>query len=111
MYSMHLSSSLRGHFPVLERVMAGQKPPPATNNRVTQLSTHAFNTFKSFAKYSSYNKDLYSDLVAPTLETGLLVESWRNGPNPMPSNCSPPHYRSGQQLLDRINFNIIAVVM
>ena len=32
--------------------------------------------------------DLYSGLVAPTLETDILVESWRNGPEPLPSSCN-----------------------
>ena len=55
LYSVYLSPPLRGRYPVLERVMAGQRPPPGTNNRVTQLATHTGNTFTSFAKYTTFN--------------------------------------------------------
>ena len=35
--------------------------------------------YKLFAKAREWGKDLYDDLVAPSLETALNVETWRNG--------------------------------
>ncbi|XP_003746950.1 deoxyribonuclease-2-alpha [Galendromus occidentalis] len=35
--------------------------------------------FTAFAKGGPLNKDIYSGVIAPALETDLYVESWRNG--------------------------------
>lgn len=44
--------------------------------------------FTSFAKSKGFNKDLYEDLVAPSLQTDLFVETWPNGGGRLPSNCT-----------------------
>lgn len=44
--------------------------------------------FTSFAKSNKFNKELYEDLVAPYLQSDLLVETWPNGPGRLESNCS-----------------------
>lgn len=44
--------------------------------------------FLSFAKNGKFNKELYKDLVAPTLNTDMYVESWRSGSGLLPSDCS-----------------------
>ncbi|PAV81191.1 hypothetical protein WR25_14549 [Diploscapter pachys] len=46
---------------------------------VVDLTTRDKVIFKSFAKSKYFNQDLYDGLVAPTLQTGLTVESWRRG--------------------------------
>ena len=46
--------------------------------------------FTSFAKYTTFGKDLYADLVSPSLQTNLMVETWPNGPGKMDSSCKGP---------------------
>jgi len=55
-------------------------------SRLTNLGT--FPSFISFAKTSSWNDALYENLVAPTLNSDLYVETWMNGQGtPLPSLC------------------------
>jgi len=45
--------------------------------------------FKSFAKSSKFNKELYEDLVAPHYDAGdFYVETWRHGTGNLKSDCS-----------------------
>jgi len=46
-------------------------------------------TFTLFAKHINYGKDVYSDLIAPTLQSDILVETWNHGDDELPSVCSP----------------------
>lgn len=48
-------------------------------------------TFTSFSKHINYGKDVYADLIAPTLNTNLSVETWNHGDDELPSECSPYH--------------------
>lgn len=42
----------------------------------------------AFAKHGRLNKDIYSGVIAPMLETDLYVESWRNGNGgKLPPDC------------------------
>ncbi|XP_011163300.2 deoxyribonuclease-2-alpha [Solenopsis invicta] len=43
--------------------------------------------FTSFAKSDRWDKDLYEDFVAPTLQTDLFAETWLNGRGRLPSDC------------------------
>lgn len=36
--------------------------------------------------------DIYSAWIAPAYKTKLVVQSWLNGPNPYPSNCTIADY-------------------
>jgi len=47
-------------------------------------------TLQSFAKGPSYNQEIYSDWIAPYWKSDLDVQSWLNGPNAYPSNCTVP---------------------
>ncbi|KAL4219230.1 deoxyribonuclease II [Mactra antiquata] len=56
--------------------------------RETILTSLSGVKFRSFAKYANFDKDLYSDWLAPLFQDNLLVETWQNGRNKMCSNCS-----------------------
>ena len=77
-------------YPAMLRASKGRhiRKPPFFST--VQLSSVAGVTFTSFAKYTSWGKDLYADLVAPSLQVPLAVETWPNGPGKMPSRCSTP---------------------
>ena len=51
------------------------------------LNTLAGESLTVFAKFTDFGKDLYADLVAPSLQVPLMVESWPRGPGKMPSRC------------------------
>ena len=40
-----------------------------------------------FAKLPNFGEDLYSSLVAPSIQSNLRVESWQNGKNKIKSDC------------------------
>lgn len=42
-----------------------------------------------FAHFSFRDLDVYADLIAPTLQTDLYVETWNHGDDELPSECSP----------------------
>lgn len=47
--------------------------------------------FRSFAKSSRFNKELYEDLVAPHYSAGsFYVETWQHGTGNIHSNCTKP---------------------
>jgi len=57
--------------------------------------------FISFAKSELFGQDLYSELVAPNLQTDLLVETWPNGPGKLNSSCLNTYHVLN---IDSINF-------
>lgn len=54
---------------------------------VESLTSISGTKFTSFAKAGKFGKDLYADLVSTELETDLLVETWPNEANRLPSEC------------------------
>jgi deoxyribonuclease-2 len=44
--------------------------------------------FTHFAKSGKFGKDLYADLVAPTVKKDLITETWQNGPGNLPLSCN-----------------------
>ena len=61
--------------------------------------------FTSFAKYTSFGKDLYADLVSPSLQANIMVETWPNGPGKMSSSCRGPFQVEN---IDEIDFGKVA---
>ena len=57
--------------------------------------------FISFAKSEAFGEDLYAELVAPNLQTDMLVETWPNGPGKMNSSCQNTYHVLN---IDSINF-------
>ncbi|KYO25719.1 deoxyribonuclease-2-beta precursor [Alligator mississippiensis] len=70
------------------------KAPPW--NRSVTLPSLGGAPFLSLAKHRRFHDDLYSGWLAAALGDTLLVESWRDGPGDLPSNCSGP----GPQVLN-----------
>ena len=57
-----------------------------TNNTL-QFESLDGTKFTSFAKTNSFGKDLYTELVAPSLQVDLLTETWQNGQGDLGSFC------------------------
>lgn len=87
-YYRRVPISLEGKYPQLEKVLQKEWIQQAPFNNILDIKSLHGNGFKSFAKSSRYNKELYEDFVAPVLDTNLLVETWRNGAGNLNSNCS-----------------------
>lgn len=84
---LNLTEKLSDLYPLLRSAVAGKriKQPPYWNEE-TILSSRG-TEFKSFAKSRRFQKELYEDWVAQTLNTNLFVETWRHGTGLIPSNC------------------------
>ncbi|ROT83636.1 deoxyribonuclease-2-alpha [Penaeus vannamei] len=88
-YSSNMPSALEQKFAMLDRVIRGDQHPQGPQwFRIVNLISQRGKRFMAFAKYRKYNDDLYSGLVAPVLKTNIAVETWRNGPHPLPSSCN-----------------------
>jgi Deoxyribonuclease II len=48
-------------------------------SRVSSFTSLGGLDYYQFSKSGNWGKDLYDDLIAPYLEAGLNVETWRNG--------------------------------
>ncbi len=57
-------------------------------SNLNYFSTSGGEKLLSFAKYTDFGDDLYTALVAPTLEADLYTETWNNGAGTLESNCS-----------------------
>lgn len=72
----------------LMRVIQGEHPKQQPWSSLKELTTKGGEKLISFAKFTDYNEDLYSGLVAPRFKSDLLTETWNNGPGTLKSNCS-----------------------
>lgn len=61
------------------------KTPPYNNKAI--IKSLGSLEFVSFAKSNKWQKDLYSDFVAPQLGSNIFVESYLNGAGRLPSEC------------------------
>jgi deoxyribonuclease-2 len=82
----------------------------ATNkveNKDVQSNDQKFTTvggqeFTHFAKGRYWGKELYADLVAPSLKSDLATETWQNGAfdNVVPTFCPPDYDYTTSNILD-----------
>ena len=103
MYSTNIPSWAIGKYPDFESATQGHhiKKPPFFHT--THLQSLQGVLFISFAKYTLFHKDLYADLVAPSLQSNLLVETWPNGPGKMNSSCNN---RFHVENIDELDFDL-----
>ncbi|KAJ8976824.1 hypothetical protein NQ317_011820 [Molorchus minor] len=87
-YSKNIDLNLEASLPELVKVAQNVTINNAPWYHVLNLESLNGTLFTSFAKSKNFNKDLYEDLVAPSLGTDLFVETWLNGAGRLPSNCS-----------------------
>ncbi|XP_043253763.1 plancitoxin-1 [Colletes gigas] len=87
-YAKNIPETLDKAYPLL-RNATNQKRirSPPYNNKAIVRSLGSVE-FVSFAKGSKWQKGLYTDYVAPQLQTDLYVQSWLNGRGKLPSTCS-----------------------
>eukprot|EP00095_Tigriopus_kingsejongensis_P010629 snap_masked-scaffold1028_size131186-processed-gene-0.14 protein:Tk10629 transcript:snap_masked-scaffold1028_size131186-processed-gene-0.14-mRNA-1 annotation:"Deoxyribonuclease-2-alpha" len=90
-YDVAVPEFVLAHYPNLASMSRGQHDRVEPYfHLATFQSLSGPDTFLSFAKYTLFGRDLYADWVAPHLTTGLLVETWPNGPGKMNSSCGGP---------------------
>uniref|UniRef100_A0A0K0D5B0 Plancitoxin-1 n=1 Tax=Angiostrongylus cantonensis TaxID=6313 RepID=A0A0K0D5B0_ANGCA len=90
-YSSQLPTTMAADYPVLAQVIAGKYKLGEPSHNIVELTTVGGQTFKSFAKTGEFNHDLYDGLVAPTLKTDLIAETWRRGLE-VPLDCSTTYH-------------------
>ncbi|CAA86412.1 Deoxyribonuclease-2 [Caenorhabditis elegans] len=85
-YSSNLPTNMAADNADLAKAIAGQYQKGQPFQSVIELETMAGYSFTNFAKSKEFNADLYDTLVAPTLKTDLVVETWRRG-SEIPLDC------------------------
>lgn len=91
-YDQSLPATFASKYPNMAAALTHKHVTQAPWFRETTLHSLAGVEFQSFAKFSSFNKDLYADWLAPRFMADMLVETWMNGRNPFCSNCTG-HYK------------------
>jgi len=76
------------NFANIEKVAKGEKFKDEKGFKISNITSLGGVKFNGFGKLPNYGKDLYADLVAPTLKTSLRVETWQNGGNKISSTCN-----------------------
>nr|QCB20004.1 DNase TATD-2 [Laodelphax striatellus] len=87
-YYSFYSQTLDSLYPTLVSVAKKTAYKLDEDFNIEEIKTSANNVFTSFAKSQLYAKDIYEELVAPTLKSSMDVETWRNGVGPLISNCT-----------------------
>ncbi|XP_003370763.1 plancitoxin-1 [Trichinella spiralis] len=88
-YASRLPVVLAQKIPSLANIISGVQTVQPPYYSITKLKSLGGRTFVHFAKHKKWKKELYVDLVAPTLKSELFVETWRHGGTEnLPSNCS-----------------------
>ena len=102
-YSVNLPKWAEKNYPTLASAANGNHAKKGKSFNVMTFSSLGGHSFTSFAKAKHFGEDLYAELVAPTLKTNLMVESWPNGPGKMHSSCDN---RYKVENIDSLDFEI-----
>ncbi|XP_022649492.1 deoxyribonuclease-2-alpha-like isoform X2 [Varroa jacobsoni] len=79
MYAASAPAALRSKYKELDLLFNKTFNPEEPFVAIDVLQAINGTAFTAFAKNGRLNKDIYSGVLAPTLETNLFVESWQNG--------------------------------
>merc|ERR1711991_243401 len=92
-YIQSASAALVDQYPLLGGVLNGNYTKTPTG-RSYQINTRGGVDFTLFAKNHYWDDYLYENLVAPTLSTDLICETWTNGAlsNIVPTYCTSDGY-------------------
>lgn len=74
-YDSNMPASFASQMPILASVIAGKYVKSSAYN-ILPITSNAGMIFKVFAKTATWGKNLYADLVAPTLQSPLQIETW-----------------------------------
>ena len=77
----------------LRQLAEGDKSPVSDLSSMIKFQSRGGKTFHSFAKNRRWKKDFWIELVAPALQSDLLVESWIRG-------AIPPDEENGESIED-----------
>ncbi|XP_011636423.1 plancitoxin-1 [Pogonomyrmex barbatus] len=86
-YRRNIPATFIATFPVLTKAANQKRIRQAPFNSKALFKSSNGVEFTSFAKSDKWQKDLYDDFVAPTLQTDLFTETWLNGRGRLPSDC------------------------
>lgn len=99
-YYSRIPQKLSQRYPDLEKIIAKKWRTNGPFQNRLELQTLNGNVFISFAKGRHSNLELYKDWVAPVLDVDLMVETWRNGPGKLPSDCSTKNKVFNVKMID-----------
>jgi len=94
-YDSNLPNSLAQQVPDMQLVLNKQWDSKASLSNATSVRSSAGKPFMVFSKNTKWDSNLYSDLIEPTFNVGLYVESWMDGAdsNKMPTFCAGSQYQ------------------
>jgi hypothetical protein len=91
-YDFHIPDNLKIKYGTvldnLMKVVSGDHVKSMPWSNLNVLTTVGGEKLLSFAKFTNFQDDLYSGLVAPEIKADLLTETWNNGAGTLKSNCS-----------------------
>lgn len=109
-YDHHIPEDAKdkAHMKNLLNVIEGNKVETSPWSNIKHFTTVGGEKLLSFAKYTNYEDDLYSGLVAPYLQSNINTETWNNGRGTLESNCSSSiNYQVHN--VEQVFFNSIAI--
>jgi len=83
-YDSAIPKSLTSTYPEMTALFGGKRQ---SGSSVSTITSSGGTKFTSFAKDNNWGKDLYDDLVEPTLKMPFEWETWRRSPF-LPSLCT-----------------------